>query len=226
MKIERKYANVWLENVPNLAVESSETKVSELLGERVKIGSEEFSIENTSLEVAASLLLPKKLGEDFPLKISGSRISRVFLREDLIWIWNAMVDDENRHKLNILSAASGVGKIIYLYLIAIFARHFGIPMQYIGSAGTLLLDGCEHEYIASQYAAMLLFMNSSILDNLAPCLSGRPRYDLLQCFAIKLVAYYAFVKGDLVLCDELRRNFMNMKPRNLLIIDEHNAIWQ
>jgi len=34
------------------------------------------------------------------------------------------------------------------------------------------------------------------------------------------------VKGDLVLCDELRRNFMTMAPRNLLIIDEHNALWQ
>jgi len=76
MKIDRKYANVWLENVPNLAVESSETKVSELLGERVKIVSEEYSTKNTSLEVAASLLSPKKFGEDSPLKISGSRISR------------------------------------------------------------------------------------------------------------------------------------------------------
>jgi len=70
------------------------------------------------------------------------------------------VDDENRHKLNILCAASGLGKSIYLYLIAIFARHFGIPVQYIGSAGTLLLDGCEHESIACKFAAMLLFMNS------------------------------------------------------------------
>jgi len=48
----------------------------------------------------------------------------------------------------------------------------------------------------------------------------------LQGVAIKFVAYYAFVKGDIVLCDELRQNFMNMAPRNLLIIDEHNALWQ
>jgi len=160
MKTDKKYTNVWLEEVPNLSVECSKTNISELLGERVKNGSEEFSIENTSLEVAASLLLPKKFGEDFPLKKSGSRFSRVFLREDLIWTWNALVDDENRHKLNILCAASGLGKSIYLYLIAIFARHFGIPVQYIGSAGTLLLDGCEHESIACKFAAMLLFMNS------------------------------------------------------------------
>jgi len=79
MKIDKKkYVDVWLEDVPNLSVESSETKVSELLGGRVKIGSEEFSTEITSLEVAASLLSPKKFGEDFPLKISGSRISRIF----------------------------------------------------------------------------------------------------------------------------------------------------
>jgi len=40
--------------------------------------------------------LPKKFGEDFPLKKSGSRISRIFLREDFITLWNALVDDENR----------------------------------------------------------------------------------------------------------------------------------
>ncbi|KAK4524640.1 hypothetical protein GAYE_SCF05G2541 [Galdieria yellowstonensis] len=43
---------------------------------------------------------------------------------------------------------------------------------------------------------------------------------------MKHVVFYAHRRGDLVLCDELRRNFMNMKPRNLLIVDEHNAFWQ
>jgi len=43
MKIDRKYANVWLEDVPNLSVESSETKVSEYLGETFKVGDEELS---------------------------------------------------------------------------------------------------------------------------------------------------------------------------------------
>ncbi|KAK4526501.1 hypothetical protein GAYE_SCF25G4417 [Galdieria yellowstonensis] len=136
--------------------------------------------------------------------MSGSGISRVFLREDLIWIWNALVDDENRHKLNILTAASGFGKSIHLYLIAIFARHFGIPVQYVGNAGALLLDGCDHEFIASQYAAMLLFMNSSILDNLAPFHSGRPCYDFLKGNPTKFVVYYALIKGD----------------------HEHDALWQ
>jgi hypothetical protein len=82
-KIDRKYVNVWLEDVPILAIESSESKVSELVGERVKIGSEEFSTENTSLEAAALLLLPKRFGEDFPLESCGSKISRVFFETGL-----------------------------------------------------------------------------------------------------------------------------------------------
>ncbi|KAK4526786.1 hypothetical protein GAYE_SCF27MG4703 [Galdieria yellowstonensis] len=202
LKIDRKYANVWLEDLPDLSVECSVTKVSELLGEKIK---------------------------------------------DLINLWNALEDAQNSSKLNILSAANGLGKSIYLYLIAVFARHFGIPVQYIGNTGDLLrekvdddLVACnyvgntgatlrkkfDYKLVARKYAAMLLFMNSGTLDSLEPFYSGRPRYDFLQGFAIKLVAYYAFVKGDLVLCDELRRNFMNMPPRNLLIIDEHNALWQ
>jgi hypothetical protein len=128
--------------------------------------------------------------------------------------------------LSVLSAASGLGKSIYLYLIAVFARHFGIPVQYIGNTGALLLEESEHKSIACQYAAMLLFMNSSILDNLAPFYSWRPRYAFLKGAPTKIVAYYALIKGDLELCSELRRKFMNMKPRNLLIIDEHNVLWQ
>jgi len=247
MKIDRKYANVWLEDVPNLSVESSETKVSEYLGETFKVGSEELSTRDVSLKVASSILLPKKFARSFPLKSSGSRISRVFLREDFINLWNALVDEQDTEELRILSSASGLGKSIYLYLIAVFARHFKIPVQYIGNTrGLLGQEGDDrsvaHNYVgntesmlhkrfddklvARKYAAMLLFMNSGILGSLGPFYSGRPRYDFLQGDAIKFVAYYAFVKGDLVLCDELRRNFMTMAPRNLLIIDEHNALWQ
>jgi len=64
------------------------------------------------------------------------------------------------------------------------------------------------------------------LDNLAPFHSRRSRYDFLEGTPTKFVAYYALIKKDLVLCRDLRRNFMNMKPRNFLIIDEHNALWQ
>jgi len=160
IKIDRKYTNVWLKDVPNLSVESSETKVSELLGEKFKLGSEEYSTENTSLEAASSLLLPKKFGEDFPLKISDSRISRVFLRQDLINLWNGLMDAQNTRKLNILSAVSGLGKSIHLYLIAVFARHFGIPVQYIGSALPLVEDEINQERVATRYLSMLLFMNA------------------------------------------------------------------
>ncbi|KAK4522864.1 hypothetical protein GAYE_PCTG32G0754 [Galdieria yellowstonensis] len=231
MKIDRKYANFWLEDLPDLSVECSVTKVSKLLGEKIKVGSEEFSTRDSSLVDAASLLRAKRFAKNFPLKSSGSRISGVFLRQDIINLWNALVDEENTEELKVISAASGLGKSIYLYLIAVFARHFGIPVQYIGNTGDLLRQkvdvdsvACnyvgnsgamlrkkfDYNLVARKYAAMLLFMNPGILDSVA----------------IKFVAYYDFVKGDIVLCDELRQNFMNMAPRNFLIVDEHNALWQ
>ncbi|KAK4528319.1 hypothetical protein GAYE_SCF54G6258 [Galdieria yellowstonensis] len=224
MKIDKKYANVWLEDVPNLSVESSETKVSEYLGETFKVGNEELSTRGASLKVASSLLLPKKFARSFPLKSSGSRISRVFLREDFINLWNALVDEQDTEELRILSSASGLGKSIYLYLIAVFARHFGIPVQYIGNTRDLF----EHKErsIASTFAAMLLFMNLKILDELGPFYPRDPDYKHLRGLPMKHVIFYAHERGDLVLCDELRRNFMLMEPRNLLIIDEHNALWQ
>jgi len=138
-------------------------------------------------------LLPKKFARSFPLKSSGSRISRVFLREDFINLWNALVDEQDTEELRILSSASGLGKSIYLYLIAVFARHFKIPVQYIGNTrGLLGQEGDDrsvaHNYVgntesmlhkrfddklvARKYAAMLLFMNSGILGSLGPFYSG------------------------------------------------------
>ncbi|KAK4528554.1 hypothetical protein GAYE_SCF61G6498 [Galdieria yellowstonensis] len=224
MKIDRKYANVWLENVPSLDVECSETKVSDYLGETFKVGDEELSTRDASLKVASSILFPKKFGEDFPLESSGSKISRVFLRPDLIDLWNGLVDERNMRRLNILSAASGLGKSIYLYLIAVFARHFEIPVQYIGNSRDLLKP--KESSIASKFATMLFFMNLNILDKLGPFYPGDPDYEHLRGLPMKHVIFYAHRRGDLVLCDELRRNFMNMEPRKLLIIDEHNALWQ
>ncbi|KAK4528675.1 hypothetical protein GAYE_SCF62G6620 [Galdieria yellowstonensis] len=227
MKIDRKYANVWLEDLPDLSVECSVTKVSELLGEKIKVGSEEFSTRDSSLVDAASLLRPKRLAKNFPLKSSGSRISRVFLRQDLINLWNALVDEENTNELNILSAASGLGKSIYLYLIAVFARHFGIPVQYIGNTGDLLRDRSHEELEASNnFAALLLFMNLKILDELGPFHSCGPDYEHLRGLPMEHAIFYAHQKGDLLLCGELRRNFTNMAQRNFLIVDEHNALWQ
>ncbi|KAK4529003.1 hypothetical protein GAYE_SCF72G6953 [Galdieria yellowstonensis] len=231
MKIDRKYANVWLENVPSLDVECSETKVSDYRGETFKVGNEELSTTGASRGVASSILLPKKFGEDFPLESSGSKISRVFLRPDLIDLWNGLWVRQDYISLS----------------DRCLCRHFEIPVQYIGNTRDLLgQEGddrsvarnyvgntesmlhkrLDDKLVARQCAATLLFMNSGTLDSLGPFYSGRPRYNFLQGDAIKFVAYYAFVKGDLVLCDELRRNFMNMKPRNLLIVDEHNAFWQ
>ncbi|KAK4522379.1 hypothetical protein GAYE_HPESCF16G0260 [Galdieria yellowstonensis] len=247
MKIDRKYANVWLEDLPDLSVECSVTEVSELLGEKIKVGSEEFSTRDSSLVDVASLLRPKRLAKNFPLNSSGSRISRVFLRQDIINLWNALVDEENTEDLKVIYAASGLGKSIYLYLIAVFARHFGIPVQYIGNTGDLLrekvddnLVACnyventgamlrkkfDYKLVARKYAAMLLFMNSGTLDSLKLFYPLDPDYEHLRGLPMKHVIFYAHERGDLVLCCELRRNFMLMKPRNLLIIDEHNDLWQ
>jgi len=224
MKINTENSNVWLSGVPDLSVECSEIELSKLLGEKVCVGEEEFYTRDSSLEDASSILLPKKFARSFPLKSSGSRISRVFLREDFINLWNALVDEQDTDELRILSAASGLGKSIYLYLIAVFARHFKIPVQYIGNTRDLLEP--KESSIASNFAAMLLFMNLKILDKLGPFYPRDPDYRHLRGLPMKHVIFYAHERGDLLLCGELRRNFMNMKPRNLLIIDEHNALWQ
>ncbi|KAK4528873.1 hypothetical protein GAYE_SCF66G6821 [Galdieria yellowstonensis] len=223
-KIDEKFRNVFLNDLPDLRADCSKTEISALLGKTIKVGNEELSTRDASLKVASSLLLPKKFGEDFPLESSGGKISRVFLRQDLIDLWNGLVDERNMRKLNILSAASGLGKSIYLYLIAVFARHFEIPVQYIGNTRDLLKP--KESSIASKFAAMLFFMNLNILDKLGPFYPGDPDYEHLRGLPMKHVIFYAHRRGDLVLCDELRRNFMNMEPRNLLIVDEHNAFWR
>ncbi|KAK4527844.1 hypothetical protein GAYE_SCF45G5776 [Galdieria yellowstonensis] len=200
MKINIENSNVWLENVPNLCVECSETKVSEYLGESFKVGNEELSTRDASLNVASSLLLPKKFARSFPLKSSGSRISRIFLRKDFINLWNALVDEQDTEELRILSSASGLGKSIYLYLIAVFARHFKIPVQYIGNTRDLFENLPNERSIASTFAAMLLFMNLKILDELGPFYPGDPDYKHLRGLAMKHVIFYAHERGDLVLC--------------------------
>ncbi|KAK4527774.1 hypothetical protein GAYE_SCF45G5705 [Galdieria yellowstonensis] len=224
MKIDKKFRNTWLSSLPSLGADCKEAKVSKLLGERIRVGDEELSTKDLSLKAASSIVLPKKFGEDFPLKKSGSRFSRIFLRGDLITLWNTLVDERNTEDLTVLSAASGLGKSIYLYLIAVFARHFGIPVQYIGNTKDLLKP--EESSIASNFAAMLLFMNLKILDELGPFYPRDPDYNHLRGLPMKHVIFYAHQRGDLVLCGELRRNFMLMEPRNLLIIDEHNAFWR
>jgi len=127
------------------------------------------------------------------LKSSGSTISRIFLREDFINLWNALVDEQDTEELRILSSASGLVKSIYLYLIAVFARHFKIPVQYIrntrgllgqegddrsvahnyvGNTESMLHKRFDDKLVARKYAAMLLFMNSGILGSLGPFYSG------------------------------------------------------
>ncbi|KAK4527273.1 hypothetical protein GAYE_SCF38G5195 [Galdieria yellowstonensis] len=232
------FASASIFDVVNLLLQYKTTGVQRMMVRRVftgliflfltprgrLVGDEELSTKDLSLKAASSIVLPKEFGEDFPLKKSGSRFSRIFLREDLITLWNTLVDERNTEDLTVLSAASGLGKSIYLYLIAVFARHFEIPVQYIGNTEDLLKP--EESSIASNFAAMLLFMNLKILDELGPFYPRDPDYNHLRGLPMKHVIFYAHQRGDLVLCGELRRNFMLMEPRNLLIIDEHNALWQ
>jgi hypothetical protein len=227
MKINTENSNVWLSGVPDLSVECSEIELSKLLGEKVCVGEEEFYTRDSSLEDASSILLPKKFARSFPLKRSGNRISRVFLREDLITLWNALVDEENTNELNVLSAASGLGKSIYLYLIAVFARHFKIPLQYIGNASSLVEDETNQERVVKRYLSMLLFMNaqnSAVLNHRFQPLSSR--YMSLEAAALKEVIIYALKTGDIELCIDIRENIMMIGSLNLLIVDEHNALWQ
>jgi len=75
--------------------------------------------------------------------------------------------------LKVSSAATGLGKSIYLYLIAVLARHVGIPVHYIGNTGNLLIDLSKETVVACNFAAMVLFMNLKILDELGPSLPSR-----------------------------------------------------
>ncbi|KAK4526707.1 hypothetical protein GAYE_SCF26G4623 [Galdieria yellowstonensis] len=114
MKIDKRYTNCWSENVPNLSEECSQTKVADLLGKKVKIGNEEFSTELLSLADASRLLVPRKFGEAFPVQNSGTGVSRILLRQDLIRLWNGWMDRFDPSKefrcsdFNIVSAASGL----------------------------------------------------------------------------------------------------------------------
>jgi len=69
---------------------------------------------------------------------------------------------------------------MYLYRIAVFARHFGNPLQYFANTGALLLDLSELDSVACKYTAMLFFMNLSVLDSSAPFYFGRPSYEFLK----------------------------------------------
>jgi hypothetical protein len=95
------------------------------------------------------------------------------LRRDLINLWNTLVEEQNTEDLKVSSAATGLGKSIYLYLIAVLARHVGIPVHYIGNTGNLLIDLSKETVVACNFAAMVLFMNLKILDELGPSLPSR-----------------------------------------------------
>ncbi|KAK4524318.1 hypothetical protein GAYE_SCF03G2217 [Galdieria yellowstonensis] len=232
MKIDERYANSWLEHVPNLSEECSKTNITDLLGEKVKVANEEFSIEFLSLADASRLLVPRKFGEAFPLENSGTGISRVFLRLDLIRLWNRLMDgfdpniEDRRSNFKVVYAPSGLGTSVYLYLIAVFARHFHIPVQYVANT-TFLLEGLPDEQtVARKYAAMLLFMNGRILDNLDTFWSWRHRFDFLNGVPMKLAIYLALQRDSLELCEEVRENFMYMDHRKFIIVDEHHTLWQ
>jgi len=85
-----------------------------------------------------------------------------------------------------------------------------------------LLEGLPDEHtVARKYAAMLLFMNARILDNIDTFCSG-----FLNGVPMKFVVFFVLQKGDVDLCMELRRKILNMRRGKLFIMDEHHTLWQ
>jgi hypothetical protein len=85
-----------------------------------------------------------------------------------------------------------------------------------------LLEGLPDEHtVARKYAAMLLFMNARILDNMGTFCSG-----FLNGVPMKHVVFFVLQKGDVDLCMELRREISNMNRGKLFIVDEHHTLWQ
>jgi len=228
----RKVRQLLVQNVPNLSEECSKTNIADLFWEKVKIGNEEFSTELLSLEDASRLLFPRKFGEAFPLQNSRTGVSRIFLRLDLIRLWDGLIDgsdlniEDRRCDFKVVYAPSGLGTSVYLYLVAVFARHHQIPVQYFGNTTFLLEELPYEQTVARKFAAMLLFMNARILENLGYSYSWRHRFDFLNDVPMKLAIYLALQKGDLEHSEKFRENFMAMNLRKFIIVDEHQTLWQ
>ncbi|GJQ13971.1 hypothetical protein GpartN1_g5762.t1 [Galdieria partita] len=228
-KIDEKFSNVWLTNLPDLQQECLFKTVASVVGEKVQVGGQVFKVGEDTFEEIASLLVPKQFPKDFPVQPSPDGISRVFLRQEFIKRWNGHIESLGGRAPDlppqhiIVSAASGLGKSVDLYLAAVFSRYCRIPLQYIGNAEAWLGDDRVITEVVPLYLKMLLFMNSSILDELRSFQSRD--YEVLNGAPLKHVIYFCIKSKDLNLAFAIRRFMMLLAPRNMLIVDEHNALW-
>ncbi|GJQ12170.1 hypothetical protein GpartN1_g3961.t1 [Galdieria partita] len=228
-KIDEKFSNMWLTNLPDLQQECLFKTVASIIGEKVQVGGKVFEVGKETFKEIALLLVPKQFPEDFPVEKGVGNISRIFLREEFIKRWNRHIEslDAKGSSLPpqqiIVSAASGLGKSVDLYMAAVFSRYCRIPLQYIGSAEAWLGESTEFSVVLLLYLKMLLFMNADIADDLPEFVSSR--YSSLNGAPLKCVIYFAMKENNISLASEIRRFMMLHAPRNMLIVDEHNALW-
>ncbi|GJQ09909.1 hypothetical protein GpartN1_g1700.t1 [Galdieria partita] len=227
-KIDEKFSNVWLTNLPNLQQECFFKTVASVLGEKIQIRGKVFQVGKETFEDLAQLVAPKQFPDDFPVEKSAGKISRIFLRREFIRKWNRLIESLGviapnlPRRQNVLSAASGVGKSVELYMAAVFSMHCRIPLQYIGNAAAWLEEISNISQIVTLYLKMLLYMNFSILDELPSFQSWD--YEALNGAPLKHVIYFCIKKKDLNLAFAIRRCIMRLGPRNMFIIDEHNVL--
>ncbi|GJQ15275.1 hypothetical protein GpartN1_g7066.t1 [Galdieria partita] len=227
-KIDEKFSNMWLTNLPDLPQECLFKTVASVIGEKVQVGGKVFKVGKETFKEIAPLLVPKQFPEDFPVEKGVGNISRIFLREEFIKRWNRHIEslDAKGSSLPpqqiIVSAASGLGKSVDLYLAAVFSRYCSIPLQYIGNAEAWLNVNSISQ-VVSRYLKMLLFINAEILQEM-PCFMSID-YDSLNGAPLKDVIYFAIKEKEISLSSEIRDTMMLHAPRNMLIVDEHNALW-
>ncbi|GJQ09464.1 hypothetical protein GpartN1_g1255.t1 [Galdieria partita] len=229
LKIDERFSNVWLTNLPDLEQECELISVASVIGEKVQVGGKVFEVGKETFSDIAQFLVPKKFPKDFPVEKRAGKFSRIFLRREFIKRWNRHIESLNAEgcilppQQIIVSAASGLGKSVELYMAAVFSRHCRIPLQYIGNAAAWLKNISNISQMVSLYLKMLLFMNADILEEMPSLESSW--YRSLRGAPLKSVIYFAMKEKDVSLASEIRDIMMLLAPRNMLIVDEHNALW-
>eukprot|EP00871_Galdieria_phlegrea_P005216 jgi/Galph1/5696/GphlegSOOS_G4348.1 len=199
----------------------------------VEIGGEVVNVDvNETFAALYKLLTPKFLKVQFPLEASFRQVSRILLRREFIRRWNEQVRSLGNPgvglypKQVILSAASGMGKSIDLYLTAVLARHCKLIVQYFANTSSILK--CEDdEKLCELFLKMLLFMNAESLDSIQwRYATSVKRQKHLNGLSLKQLILYALLQRDFGLCFDIRDMLMTLRYPNMIIVDEHNALWR
>ncbi|GJQ12774.1 hypothetical protein GpartN1_g4565.t1 [Galdieria partita] len=229
LKIDEKFSNVWLTNLPDLQQECLSKTLASVLGDKIQVGGKVFKAGKETFRDIAQLVSPKHFAEDFPVQPSSDNISRIFLRRVFIKRWNKYIESLGVRTPNlppqqiIVSGASGLGKSVELYMAAVFSRYCRIPLQYIGNTEAWLKNIGDLSRMVSLYLQLLLFMNADILQEM-PCFMTSD-YDSLNGAPLKDVIYFAIKEKNISLALDIRGIMMRLAPRNMLIVDAHNALW-